>query len=281
MSFVVEAQDELTHYSVAVRAVSPERTGDYYAALLKMILNASKSPKEIIDFDYSDRQFSQARWIVEVQSGQINEVMWTATSKEREQLLRPIRVPIFKGLLGKRILVIRPQDQPKFAQVRNKQDLKKFVAGMGVNWPDADVLLANGFPVTLGGGKDNLYKMLKANRFDYFARGVTEIASETRFLADNSLVIENHLLVTYQMPIYFFVSKKNEELAQRLENGWKIILKNGEFEKFFINHPRIKAAVDELKKQKRTIIHLDNPYLPDETPLSNPEYWFDVSQYGQ
>lgn len=266
-------------YVVSVRAVSPDRVDGYYAVLLKMILEASKNPDESIDINFSDREFSQARWIAEVQTGQLNEVMWTTTSKQREALLRPIRVPIFKGLLGKRILIIRRQDQAIFARVNSKQDLAGLVAGQNAHWSDTEILKVNGLMVTGGGGKESLYKMLQADRFDYFPRGVIEIASETDFLLGTDLMVEQHLMLAYTMPIYFFVNKNNVELAQRLESGWDIILKNGEFDKFFFNHPRIQFAIAELKKHKRKIIPLDNPYLPAETPLDRREYWFDVSNY--
>jgi len=270
---------ETSTYLVEVRAVSPERTGEYYVILLNMILAASKKPNEVIDLRLSDRQFTQARWIAEVQTGRYNEVMWTTTSKEREQLLHAIRVPIFRGLLGRRFLVIRRQDEAIFAQINTKQDLATVIAGQGAHWSDADILEANGLLVTSGSGKETLYRMLKAGRFDYFPRGVIEIASETNFLQENDLIVEKHLMLSYTMPIYFFVNKDNVELTERLERGWRIILKNGEFDKFFFNHPRIKTAIAELKKYKRNIIQLDNPFLPDDLPLDHPEYWLDVSKY--
>lgn len=275
----VIALADASHYGVEVRAVSPERVDNYYVALLRMVLTASKKPDEVIDIHLSDRQFTQARWIAEVQSGQMNDVLWTTTSKEREQLLRPVRVPLFKGLLGKRILVIRRQDQAIFAKVNTKEDLALLVAGQNVHWSDTDILKANGLAVTSGAGKENLYKMLQADRFDYFPRGISEIASEASFLEGTNLMIEEHLMLSYTMPIYFFVNKDNTELADRLEKGFEIIIKNGEFDRYFYNHPRIRVGIEELKKHKRKIIELDNPFLPDETPLDQPEYWFDASKY--
>jgi len=270
---------EASPYVVEVRAVSPDRVDNYYAILLKMVLAASKKPNETIDIRFSDRQFTQARWIAEVQSGHLNEVMWTTTSKEREQLLRPIRIPLFKGLLGKRILVIRRQDQAIFAKVNTKEDLALLVAGQNAHWSDTEILKANGMLVTMGGGKENLYKMLQAGRFDYFPRGVSEIASEASFLEGTDLMIEEHLMLSYTMPIYFFVNKDNTELAERLEKGLRLMLKNGEFDEYFYSHPRIKVGIAELKKHKRKIIELDNPFLPDETPINHPDYWLDVTKY--
>jgi hypothetical protein len=56
------------------------------------------------------------------------------------------------------------------------------------------------------------------------------------------------------------VNKNNAELAQRLEKGWAIILRNGEFDNFFYSHPRVKTALAKMKNQRR-VIEMQNPYL--------------------
>lgn len=267
------------HYAVDIQIIGPERSEEYSPALLKLILNASKAEDETIDFTYTDRHFSQARWMAEAENSNINTPVWAVTSKEREQLLRPIRVPMFKGMIGWRTLMIRREDQAKFSKVNTLKDLAKLKAGQGSRWPDSDILQANGLPVVLGAGTENLYKMLPAKRFDYFPRGVNELVPDAKYIHANNVVLEQELLLVYPSAAYFFVSKKNIELAQRIEKGWEIILKNGEFDRFFFNHPQIIAALSELKKQKRRVIYLDNPLLPDETPLHRSEYWLDLLNY--
>ncbi len=248
-------------YAVDVHTLISTQGGNYYVSLLTMILEASKAPDEEIILHIADHQFSQARWIAEVQRSSGNHVMWTITDREREALLRPIRVPIFKGLEGKRMLVIRKEDQAKFSAIASARDLRGLVAGQGAHWPDMDILKANGFGVMEGVNRDNLYKMLAARRFDYFPRGVTEIDSESSLIAEYGLIVEPSLVLSYPAAMYFFVSKNNTELAQRLEKGWDIILRNGEFDKFFYSHPRIKTALAKMKDQKH-IIEMENPYLP-------------------
>ena len=267
-------QAEVRRYVVEIQIAAPERKGEYVPTLLKMILTASKAPDEVIEIALSDHMYSQARWIAEVRKQDNNNVLWTVTTKEREQLLRPIRVPIYKGLLGKRLLVIRKQDEEKFAKIKNKNDLAMFVAGQGTHWPDNDILATNGLVVMLGIEPESLYKMLQANRFDYFPRGVVELFSEAKFINGTDLVIDKNIFLSYKNPLYFFVNNKNTELAERLEKGWEIILKNGEFDTFFFNDPHVKSALEELKKYNRRIIHLDNPALPDETPV-DPKYWIE------
>ncbi len=260
-------------YVVDIKAVSPARQDDYYVNLLRLVLNASKAEDEVIQFRFSDRQFTQWRWLVELTSENNPGVLWTATSQQRETLLRPIRVPLFKGLIGTRLIVIRREDAGKFAQVKTLSDLQHYVAGQGANWPDTSILRANGLRATEGLGKDQLYKMLAAKRFDYFPRGITEISNEQAFLNEFDLMVEPHLLISYPAAMYFFVNHKNDELAGRLERGWDIILANGQFDRFFYNHPRVKYGLEELGTHHR-IIRLANPELPDIFPLEKTHYWY-------
>lgn len=270
---------ELRHFVVDVQIIGPERRHEYSPTLLRMILEASKAEDEVIDYIYSDRHFSQARWLAEVENTNVNAPVWAVTTQEREQLLRPIRVPMFKGMIGWRILMIRREDQSKFSKANNLKDLAKFRAGQGNLWPDADILEANGLPVMLGASIENLYKMLPGKRFDYFPRGIHELTPDAKYIHANSVVPEEELLLVYPSAAYFFVSKKNVELAERLERGWEIILKNGEFDKFFFSHPQIVDALAELKRHKRKIIQLNNPLLPEQTPLANRDYWLDLANY--
>lgn len=260
-------------FTVNVEAVTPEREDDYYVNLLRIVLVASKAPGEQIELRFSDRQFTQWRWLTELShTNNSNNLLWTVTTNRRETLLRPVRVPLFKGLIGARLMVIRRQDEARFSQIKNLEDLQKLVAGQGANWPDAAVLQANGLSVTEGVGKEQLYKMLAAKRFDYFPRGVTEIANETEFLKRYDLMVAPNWYLSYPAAMYFFVKKDNEALANRIETGFEKIIDSGEFDEFFNNHPRVKNGLPYLQERKPLL--LSNPTLPKTTPVNNSRYWW-------
>lgn len=264
-------------YVVDIQVTPPLKGGDYYTNLLSLLLNASKAPNEVIEFRFSDKQLSQARWIAAVTQDTGNNVLWTMTNKEREESLRAIRVPLFKGLMGYRLLVIRKGEEAKFAKIKTKEQLLAFSAGQGIHWPDTDILRANKFQLVEAMAKDNLYKMLVAKRFDFFPRGITEIHLEDEFISKQNLIIEPHLLLHYPADLYFFVNKDNKNLAERLEKGWAIIQKNGEFEKFFLSAERVRSAMEILKSHKRTVIELENPFLMRETSMGASSYWLDIN----
>ena len=265
-------------YVVDVQIKQPvKKEGNYYIDLLTLILNASKAPNEVIKFRFYEDQISQARWIAAVEKDQGNSVMWTMTDKEREKSLHAIRIPLYKGLMGYRLLVIRQADEQKFANVKTKEALMAFTVGQGTHWPDTTILRSNQFQLVEAMTKENLYKMLVAKRFDFLPRGAIEIHTEGEFIRSNKLVVAPHIALHYKTDLYFFVSKKNTELAKRLEKGWAVIQRNGEFDKLFYNTERVKFALELLKQPGRTIIELENPLLPDDTPLQTPGYWLDLS----
>jgi hypothetical protein len=260
-------------YRVDIPMVIPG-DGDYFVKLLRLTLEASKAPDEKIELAFATEVLTQARSIAEVQKGRQNSVFWTVTNKEREQNLYPIRVPLFKGLLGYRMLVIRTEDAAKFAQVKSLSDLAKFSAGQGAQWPDTNILLVNQLQVVRGVSRESLYKMLMGRRFDYFPRGITEVVAEGDLIPGRGLMIEPHLILHYPSAMYFFVNKQNRDLADRLERGLASLIGSGEFDRLFYSLPRVKWATEQLRGQKHVILELANPDLPEGTPLMDPRYWF-------
>ena len=260
--------------SINVQAVALEQPSDYFVTLLKMALDASKAPDEQIELRFAPYELSQARWIYLLQHESSDTVIWTMTSKEREKLLRPIRIPLFKGLFGKRVFIIRKQDQKRFDPITTRDQLGELLAGQGAHWPDTRILQLNDLPVTTASTTDSLFKMLMAGRFDYFPRGISEAWFElAQRPEDKDVVVEQKLMIVYPTAIYYFVPKSNEALATRIERGLERLIDTGEFDRFFYSHARTKAGLEQLEKFPRRIITLDNPDLPEETPLDNPRYW--------
>ena len=256
---------------VKVQSTQLEQPSDYFTTLLVMALEASKADNEVIDIIFSPRDYAQARWINMLQNDKSNFVIWTMTDKEREQQLRPIRIPLFKGLFGYRVLLIRELEQARFDQVKTVADLAKLLGGQGTHWPDTMILQANGLRLTTAETTESLFRMMNAKRFDYFPRGISEAWFELLQRKEANLAVEENILLYYPADIYFFVNKENEALAQRIEKGMEALIDNGKFDQFFYNHPRVSSGLERLKN--RHIIQLKNPYLPEETPVNNPRYW--------
>ncbi len=273
----VAGEDDKIHIAIQVQATQLEEPADYFTSLLLLALNASKADNEVIDIEFSERDYSQARWIHLAQNDTRNLVIWTMTDKEREQQLRPVRVPLFKGLFGYRVFLIRADEQERFNQIKTLDDLAQLLGGQGTHWPDTPIMQHNGLRVTTAETTESLFRMMNAKRFDYFPRGISEAWFELAQRREKNLVVEENILLYYPAALYFFVNKKNEALAKRIERGLETLIDNGKFDEFFYNHPRISSGLERLTN--RHIIYLENPLLPSETPLANPRYWINLTSF--
>lgn len=270
----VRADDGKIHIPVHVQATQLEEPADYFTTLLLMALNASKADGEVIDIIFAPHDYSQARWVHLARHDKRNLVIWTMTDKAREQQLRPIRIPLFKGLFAYRVFLIRANEQHRFDHVRNIGDLSALLAGQGTHWPDTPIMQHNGLRLTTAETTESLFRMIAAKRFDYFPRGISEAWFELAQRGEKNLAVEKNILLYYPTAIYFFVSKENEALARRIETGLEKLIDNGKFDEFFYRHPRIHLGLENLTR--RRIITLENPFLPAATPVNNPRYWIDL-----
>lgn len=200
------------------------------------------------------------------------DVYWMATDKQREASLQPIRIPIYKGLNGWRISLVNSERKNIFSQVETLDDLKTFTAVQGNDWPDTDVLIANGLTVRRSVSWSGMFEQVSYNRQDYFPRSVIEIVSEKKERPTMSLDIEPNIVLIYPTAFYFFVAKENTQLANILSQGLGIAIKDGSFDAMFMKHHGDSVRQAQLDRRKR--FYLVNPELPESTPLDNPSLWY-------
>lgn len=252
---------------------SPDSRSDYFLAVLELALSKSRRKFGEYQLMPADIGMQQARALESLLSQRHLDVVWTITSREREQQLLPIRIPLDKGLYGYRVLLIRDGDQHRFGRVRTLGDLADLTAGQGHDWPDTKILRANGLKVETNSRYSSSFEMLARGRFDYFPRGVSEIGPELRQHPALALAIEPRLLLYYPSAMYFFVNPQAQRLAARLQSGLEAALADGSFDRLFNEHPAMQEAL-QLLRQPRQLLTLDNPLLPAQTPLATARYWY-------
>ena len=212
-------------------------------------------------------ELSQGRVLRELADGQsrLVDIANVATSAEREEFLTAIPFPVDGGLLGFRVCVVLPQSLPKFADIKSLDDFRasQIWIGQGSHWPDTPVLEANGIPVVTHSRYEILFGMLRNERFDCFARGVSEVLYDLEMEQDPNLVIEPNLLIAYPMPSYLFVGPDDQETAHRLQLGIERAIHDGSFSEFLKRY--YSRAVKELNLSQRRVIALENPYLSEES----------------
>jgi hypothetical protein len=223
---------------------------------------------------------TQARNIDDVATGR-SDLLWAATNQEMEDKLLPIRIPLYKGLLGHRIFIINPASQAKFDQVKTFEDLKRFTFGQGTTWADSDILASNGLNVVRANKYQSLFYMVDGGRFDAFPRGVQEPWQELATNANLPLAVEKRIMLVYRMPFYLFTGKQNRKLAEDLELGFNRAIADGSFDRIFYNDPMVKDVLEKANLEQRLVFPLNNPTLPKETPVDRPELWLDINNLRQ
>ncbi|PKM23759.1 MAG: hypothetical protein CVV09_18375 [Gammaproteobacteria bacterium HGW-Gammaproteobacteria-13] len=251
------------------RADGDEFRSIYALAQLQLALDKAGSALRLEPSHYS---MEQERALVNLEHNDRLDVAWSMTSHEREQRLLPVRIPLDKGLFGWRIALL-PKDRAQLLKdVRNLADLRQFSAGQGHDWPDREILRAQGLPVRVSSSYGSLFRMLQAQRFDYFPRSVIEIWDELEHPRGKQLVADPHVLLHYPTAMYFFFSPKRPELAETVRIGMEKAIADGSFERLFQQH--FAASLQRAQLDQRQLIELHNPLLPSATPLQRRELWF-------
>ncbi|OZG75004.1 hypothetical protein BTA51_00970 [Hahella sp. CCB-MM4] len=269
---------------LVIHVRSPQSETDlrprYYLDLLTATLEVTRKDFGNFDIQPVKEYITQDRSLWLLERNRVYDVIWTMTSRDREKQVRPIRIPLMKGLLGVRLLLISPEKLQNFSQVNDLTSLRKYYAVQGHDWPDTRILMANDIVVRTDQRYDELFNLVGMGRFDFFPRSVMEIYGEMAFHGQKDhLMIEPHLALVYPAPTYFFVNRDNDALANRLEAGLRELIRNGEFDRILTTHVSHQTALKSMQLEKRTIIKLKNPDLPPETPLDDASLWWDQSLF--
>ena len=202
------------------------------------------------------------------------QVMWAMTTREREERLQPIRIPIYKGLIGWRVSLLRQDQAELLSQVKNLDDLKTIRFGQRHDWPDTPLLRANDLQVITSPSYEGLFAMLAAGRFDAFPREVVTAWQEQANAARDgeALVVDEHVVLHYPSAFYFFTSRQRPELAEQIRLGLEAAIADGSFDALFQRYHG--ATLRNAHLAQRRVIELRNPDLPDATPFARQELWY-------
>ena len=273
MAASVPAQD-----ATLVRHMRPLAEWDtrnaYFISLLKLALDKTVDDYGRYVLEPSSEPMNQGRGISLLSAGEQIDVIWSMTSRAREQQLIPVRIPLLKGLMGYRIFIIRAEDEVWFSKIKTLDQLRELRIGQGHDWPDVDILRANGLRVETTTEYEKLFQMLQAGRFDFFPRALNEPWEEVQAHKELNLEVEKGLLLYYPTANYFFVNKNNSALAGRIESGLERAIADGSFDALFNSHPINAYALDHAHLGQRRMLKLINPLLPAETPLGRKELWW-------
>jgi len=246
---------------------NPER---YATELLRQALKRSG---EDFTLHASPEPMSPARAMYSLQNhdGKI-QVLWAMATDERSQKLQAVSIPIYRDLIGWRVVLLRNKDKHRLAGIHQLAELTHLRFGQRSKWSDVSILRANGLQVQTSNAYPSLFAMLDAGRFDLLPLEVLVAAEEQqRFAALGlDLTLDDHLLLHYPSTYYYFTSKQNPKLAAAIRRGLESMLADGSFDKLFKKN--FAASLQALNLDKRRVIELNNPLLrepPSSPPLSD------------
>jgi len=222
---------------------------------------------EVTRAEYGDYQLapfgeepSAKRQAQLISEGKILNLLWASpgTVIARADVVS-IPVDILHGLLGYRICLINPANFPDSEKL---ESLKQLRIAQGLNWADIEIYQHNNIYPKQSSSFEALFEMLAAKRYECLPLGADEVMytwrdQKTKF---PFLAIEPNILIYYDYPIYFHISKKFPALAERMKLGLQKLQRSGEFERLFQQHH--KENIAQLQLNQRKIFCLVSPYLP-------------------
>lgn len=133
------------------RIPNPGKSGSiqnqYLSDLLALVLAKTSNQAGPTELRSYPRYVSleRALFLLKTQSGL--DVVWTGVNQQRLTSLQAIPIQLVKELNEFRILLIREEDQARFARIQSLADLRQFRAGACPAWPSTQVLEHNHIPL--------------------------------------------------------------------------------------------------------------------------------------
>lgn len=253
-----------------------DRHGDYFVQLINLAMTKSAvkyGQFELIPVQAQIRQQRQFKSL----DADLLDLVWTVTSKQREQEALPVRIPLLKGLIGFRVLVIKKSLLDPFSRISSLQDLAEYTGVQGHDWPDAEILDRAGLKIERIVWHESIYRLITSGIVDYFPRSILEVVEELERAEYDELIIDPNNLIIYPSALYFFVQKDNHKLAQRLEYGLTKAISDGSFDELFYAYPGHKKAFKEIPFRHKNVFRLPNHNIPEITPLDEPSLWMQIN----
>ena len=236
---------------------------DFADALLKLALEVSEDKYGPFTIIQEKHQSVMLRQLQELEKGERLSVAISMPMAESLEKAQVIHFPVLRGLSSYRMFLVHNNNLIKINEVESLNSLRALKVGQGPGWSTAPILENNGFQVVYSGRYSTLIPMLRADRFQLYMRSVYEIGPEyIVFKSDMpELEIADEIAAFTYLPMYFFVSKKYPQLAERLEFGLKKTHANGQFNDLFNQY--FEDALKLMSVKKRKMFYIENTNIDE------------------
>ncbi len=239
---------------------SPENINDkrneFPNRLLHRLIEVTEGKYGKIEMEFSKYKMSRVRSYDELRKGDKLHIMTEISRPDLDHKVIRIDVPLRKDLESYRLFLIHKDNLPLFAEIKTLEDLKKITMGVGSQWTSRKIMADHGFKLVTSNNYEGLFEMLAKKRFQAFPRGVDEIWDELEVRRKKypNLVIAPSLALKIPLSAYIFVSPRYPQLAQRIEEGLRILTATGEFDRLYAEAYGNNIRRAELDKRKTFIL---------------------------
>ncbi len=266
-----------------VKISGPQSAGDlsygYFSTLLQKALASGRGSSQHYIL-VNQPVLEQSKTITALLNGS-RDVLWVGTDKYREQVLRPIKIPLVRGLLGFRRPIVHKGMLAAFNQVSSIVGLSEMVGCQGTNWPDSRILLNAGMTVLLSLDYAQMFALTDKGRCDYFPRAFFEAPVEINRWKETypNLVLYPDLVLRYPFAIYFFTRKQDEALARVIERGLERMIERGQLLAHMQSHPFTAHMFPLNKNGVRRVFELTNPDMNESGMIyKDKRYWVTLEE---
>lgn len=245
----------------------------YGSAVLKLALEATKD--EYGDYTLKNApSMNVARAIHTLNDDALPNLLYATTYDDifqKEERLTFVPFPLVQGLLGYRVCFYPLKKEEYIQQQINRGAIDKLLHGQGTDWTDVAVLKHNNFPVVEIDTHKSLYKMVSVGRIDLFCRGANEAFKEYNHFSNiDGVGFDRSFVMQYDLPVFFYVNKKNAKAAERVKVGLIKSYENGSLRQLLFKH--FSQSLDFVALDGRKFFYLANPYTKDLDPSYKKYY---------
>lgn len=215
-------------------------------------------------FETVDVDMTPGRAFASMKTGELINTYVAPGNKLWDQSTIPIKIPIRKGLLSYRLLLINQADLSKFENVKTLDDLNNLTAGLQTNWATTKVFNEAKINMVVSHTFEGLFLMLEKQRFNYIPRAIYEVFDEleNRKSQLKNIIVEPNLALHIPMATFVYVSKNFPEIANRIEVGLQKMVSNGELQTILNKY--YAEDINKANLGSRRIIEIKNPYFDDQ-----------------
>lgn len=200
------------------------------------------------------------------------DIAWFAANKERLEQFHAIEIPISKGLLGYRMLMVHDANGLAYTPITNLEQLRRYTFVQGIGWPDNQILSHHEIDLLTVSDYQRMFKLVDVGRIDMFPRSIVEVWDELDTHHALNLTVNDSIVLHYPLAQYFFFRKENQHQADIVRRGFETLIASGEYDVLFTKH--FASILRRSNLAAKQVIELTNPFF--DIPEAQRDYFYSL-----